>query len=391
VPTRDNVGYRYTSANRIHHRRVPCLGDWLGKISASGMLRLGVLTSWNTRCGIAEYSRSLVSAMQRRGDVAVTVFGSRNTDDRSVREYEDWATPVFDVQIWRPDNSYDLDVDAVLARDLDVLHIQYSNLFYSRRRLVELMTRFHGVIALSYHDKVVGRRTFPTALPDLLYTHREDVGIGHRRLIPQGIDVRPPLIKTFGLGKVDVGVIEEICERNSWQFEKSFGEERWLEYEELFRWLRDCDAIVLWYKEDLAAGASAAAPLAIATRRPVFVNDTEWFRDLPDRTTTLRKVRDAGELEAALRDLLVDDYADRRSWDRVAAKLVADYRSVLDERADGSAGRERRTTPRTRIFALLDSKPLIKTAGWILPVDRMRHLAHRIRQHVYSARKPAGR
>ena len=45
-----------------------------------------------------------------------------------------------------------------------------------------------GLVALTYHDKVVGRRSFPYTLPDLLYAHREDVGIGPRRLIPQGIE-----------------------------------------------------------------------------------------------------------------------------------------------------------------------------------------------------------
>jgi hypothetical protein len=351
------------------------------------MLRVGFLTTWNTRCGIAEYSRSLISAMRRRGDVSITVFGSRNTPDRSVREYEDWATPVFDVQLWSPERKYGFDVDAVLAHELDVLHIQYSGGFYNRRRLVELITRFPGVVALTYHDNVVGAKTFPSALPNLLYTHRQDVGVGDRRLIPQGIDVRPPLIKTFGLGKVDVELITEICERNGWRFEKSFGDEQWLEYEELYRWLRDCDAIVLWYKEDFAAGASAAAPLAISTRRPVFVNDTEWFRDLPERTSTLRKVRDPSELEASLRELLVDPYAEKRSWDRVAQTLVEDYRTVLSGRTDRSA-RRRRLTWRARVFTLLDSKPVIKQVARIIPIDRFLSAVHSLRQSRYRSGGP---
>ena len=221
----------------------------------------------------------------------MTVFGSRNVGDRAVREYEHYAKPVFDVQRWKPDHAYELDVEDVLAHDLDVLHIQYSNLFFNRRRLIELMRRFPGVLALTYHDKIVSP-AFPHRLVDLLYAHREDVGIGPRQLIPQGIDVRPPVIKTFGLGKSQDELIKAICDKHGWVFEKSYGEDRWLEYEELYEWLRDCDAIVLWYDEDRTSGGSAAAPLAISTRRPMFVNDTEWFRDIPDRTATLRKVAD---------------------------------------------------------------------------------------------------
>jgi hypothetical protein len=314
-------------------------------------VRVGLLTTWNTRCGIAEYSRYLVSALRRRGDVDVTVFGSRNYGSRAVRPYEDFARPTFDVQMWNPEWRLGLDVEAVLEHDLDVLHIEYSNLFYNRRRLVELIRRFPGVTALTYHDKCVSR-AFPYPMVDLLFAHREDVGRGPRRFIPQGIDVHRPVVKTFGLGKARTDVIAELCEQNGWEFNHSFGETRWLESDDLYRWLRDCDAIVLWYEEDLSSGGSAAAPLAIATRRPVFVNDTEWFRDLPDRTATLRRVGSIEELEAGLRDLLRDDYASERSWDRVANAHVDSYREALE-----SGGHARGARLRSKAFAMLDHKP----------------------------------
>jgi hypothetical protein len=261
------------------------------------VLKVGLLTTWNTKCGIAEYSRHLAEAMRRRGDVELVVFGSRNYGDRAVRAFEDGETPCFDVQLWHPKHAFDFDRVPILSSDLDVLHIQYANLFYRRRSLIDLMRRFEGIVALTYHDKGVSRLTFPYQMPDLLFAHREDVGIGPRILIPQGIEVRQPVVKTFGLGKSRDDLIGEICDRNGWRLETSFGDERWLEAEELVRWLRDSDAIVLWYDEDLSSGGSAGAPLAIGTRRPVFVNDTEWFRDLPDRTSTLRKVSTLAELD----------------------------------------------------------------------------------------------
>ena len=321
-------------------------------------LRVGLLTSWNTRCGIAEYSRHLAAALRRHEGVEVTVFGSRNFGDRAVREYEDWAVPVFDPQIWSPRFDYALDVETILERDLDVLHVQYSNLFYHRRSLVKLMTSFPGVVALTYHDKVISHATFPYQLADLLYAHREDVGVGPRKLIPQGIDVHRPVIKTFGLGKSRDDLVAPICERNGWRLETSFGEGRWLETHELYEWLRDCDAIVLWYDDDPTSGGSAGAPLALSTRRPVFVNDTEWFRDLPEHTSTLRRVRTLEELEAGLQELFRDDYVAERSWDRVADTLVEDYASALASATNGSR-RSRHAPIRARLFAGADPKPLI--------------------------------
>lgn len=318
-------------------------------------MRIGILSTWNTRCGIAEYSRHLVAALRRQDDVEITVLSSRNFGERAVAPNEVWAAPAFDVQIWHPQHRFELDVERILESDLDVLHVQYSNLFYDRGRLIELLRWFPGVTALTYHDKG-GVLAFPHELLDLLYAHREDVGVGPRRYIPQGIDLRRPVVKTFGLGRSRLDIIEAVCQRNDWDFQHSFGEDRWLESEELFAWLRDSDAIVLWYDEDHRSGGSAGAPLAIGTRRPVFVNDTEWFRDLPERTANLRKLHTPEELESAMQEVLNDPYAETRTWDRVADTLVADFRQAL---ACGPA-----TLPRTadalrgRVFVTLDHKPL---------------------------------
>ena len=331
------------------------------------MLKVGLLSSWNTRCGIAEYSRGLVEAMRRRGDLHVLVFGSRNFGELAVRPYAADELPSMDIQAWHPDKETTLDVDPILEAGLDVLHIQYSSLFYNRRRLVELMRRFEGVLALTYHDKVIGR-AFPWQLPDLLFVHREDVGVGPRRLIPQGIDIRAPVVKTFGLGGKarDVELIASICERNGWRLETSFGRQAWLESEELRRWLRDCDAIVLWYPEVPTSGGSASAPLALGTRRPVFVNDTQSFSDLPARTTNLRKVSTPEELEAAMRAELVNDYAESRSWDRVASSIVEAYHEALAQR-DGALG-PRDAPFRARVYAALDHKPIARVKHRLSPL-----------------------
>ena len=201
------------------------------------------------------------------------------------------------------------------------------------------------------------------------------MGIGPRRLIPQGIDVRPPVIKTFGLGKARIDVVAEICERNGWRFEHSFGEDRWLEYEELYRWLRDCDAIVLWYEEDLTSGGSAAAPLAISTRRPVFVNDTEWFRDLPDQDGDAsegpRTRRARGRAPGALRGSLCR-----------AAQLGPCRRDARRGLHEGISRQGRKHIPEqashlpSPFFAFLDSKPLIKMMAPIVPIAPLRRAAH---------------
>ena len=285
----------------------------------------------------------------------MTVFGSRNFGDRATASFEPWAVPVFDVQIWHPEHSFSLDVEAILKHELDVLLIQFSTLFFHHGRMVELLRRFPGVTALVLHDKE-GALAFPRELVDLLYAHRQDVGVGQRRLIPQGIDLRAPVVKTFGLGKSRLDLIGAICARNGWDFQHSFGKDRWLEADELFAWLRDSDAIVLWYDKKLGSGGSAAAPLAIGTRRPVFVNDTNAFSDLPEHATNLCKLHTTTELELALQELFANPYAEARTWEQVAATIVGDFRSAV------RAGGRHMASPRHRLrewaFVRLDHKPV---------------------------------
>jgi len=314
-------------------------------------LRIGLLTSWNTRCGIAEYSRNLTGALHRCDDVEVTVLGSRNFGERSIAPYENGAVAVFDIQPWHPEWLSEIDVERILELELDVLLVEYSNLFYRRSRLVQLLREFPGVTAVTYHDQCVSG-AFPYRLPDLLYTHREGVGVGPTRLIPQGVDLRAPVVKTFGLGKSRTDIIGAVCDANGWDFRHSFGEDRWLDGDELFEWLRDCDAIVLWYDEDPTAGSSAAAPLAIGTRRPVIVNDVEWFRELPDRASNLRKIATPEQLESELLELFANPFAEERTWDRVAETLVADFREALDHPRP-----LHRQRLRSRVFVELDFKP----------------------------------
>jgi hypothetical protein len=88
----------------------------------------------------------------------------------------------------------------------------------------------------------------------------------------------------------------------------------------------------------------------------VFVNDTEWFRDLPERTANLRKLHTPEELELALREVLDDPYAEERTWNRVAETLLRDFRDAI---ALGPPPIPRRSdTVRGRVFVTLDHKPL---------------------------------
>jgi hypothetical protein len=268
-----------------------------------------MLTSWNTQCGIAEYSRALVEALRAREDVELVVLGSRNYDERAVAPDEDYVVACFDVEQWNRDGRHELDVERILDLGLDVLHVQYQLGLYDIPRLVELLERFDGATVITWHDNWV---------PPELLSRRFEASITHRLgvgpadvVIPFGVRRLPAIVRTFGLGRSRAEVIAPICERNGWTFESAatsetpFGGQHWRPWRELHEWLRGADAIVLWYADDALMGSSQAAHTALATRRPVVVTDTTWFADLPHRPGILHKIADdPAVLEATLRELL---------------------------------------------------------------------------------------
>jgi hypothetical protein len=307
-------------------------------------VKVGLLTTWNTQCGIAEYSRALAEALHARDDVELVVLGSRNYDERSVGDHEDYVVACFDVEAWNRYGHHDLDVERILELNLDVLHVQYEALLYNQQRLHELLRRFDGPKFVTWHDHVVPP-DLKWQLFDDAFTHREGVGAGAPTVLPHWIRKVPPVVRTFGLGRTREDVIRPICERNGWVFEsvatseELLGGQQWKPWRELHDWLRGADVIVLWYLDNALAGSSGAARTAIATRRPVIVNDTTWFRELPQQSGVFYKLKDdPALLESTLREILrTDPIIERCSTHEIVERQVARYGAMLQMRVSAPA------------------------------------------------------
>lgn len=286
--------------------------------------KIGMLTSWNTQCGISEYSKYLVTAMRKAGH-DVTVLGSKNYDERKVAEDESYVIPVFGVLPWNRYGDHSFDVEAILAQNFDVIHVQYEVLLYNQAGFNRLWKEFKGLKVLTYHDNCIPP-DFPAQDFDLFYTHRESVGLGSGYILPFGIENRPPVVKTFGLGRSRDDIIAAACLRLGYGFQSSFGEQDWKSTEELHQWLRDSDAIVLYYADVPSAGSSQAARTAIATRRPVIVNNVTWFEGVEG----VYRVNTPEELEAELFNLLDHPIINRDSWDLIAETIYNDYQEKLN-------------------------------------------------------------
>jgi hypothetical protein len=248
--------------------------------------------------------------------------------------------------LWRDDGIYGLDSDKILAEDaLDVVHVQYQSMLFNQTSLSVLGRMLHSPrmtertptpYAITYHDNCQ-RPDFPYGAFDLHFTHRWNVGPPMAEVVPFGIEERPPIVRTFGLGRSRSDLIAPICEANGWVFESAAthepiqgGGQTWRTHDALISWLRGADAIVLWYDDVGPAGSSQAARTAMAARRPVITNDTTWFSDLPNRAhggsgPLYAQVGTPEALERYLTDLFERSYVEQNSWDHVAALLLERY------------------------------------------------------------------
>lgn len=301
-------------------------------------LRVGLLTSWQTPCGVYDYSRHLADALARRDDVEVVILASDNDPGRQLSDPETHTVKdVARIGHWRGDHEYSINLSEVRATGLDVLHVQYQSMLFEQEALRSLgyLNAEDGVLSvITFHDNCV-RGDFPVGLFPVRITHRGGVGPADH-IVPFGVENYAPLVRTFGLGRTREDVIRPICEKHGFRFESAAsseaasGGQAWRSQEDLHAWLREADAIVLWYGETAMAGSSQAARTAMATRRPLFINDTTWFREIPDGLPGVFKMPDAPEeLEYALVSVLSRPFISDHSWDRVAELHVRLYRRGL--------------------------------------------------------------
>jgi glycosyltransferase involved in cell wall biosynthesis len=135
------------------------------RIERRPSIGVDMVTTWNSRCGIAEYSQSLVRALGRR--VYVTPFSDRGVVpiDEIVEEavHRCWDQG--------PTGSVDQLLDALRASDSAVLHVQVNFGFFGPdqlRRIVGAEIDRRPVV-------VTLHRTADLATPDRLYSLRDHV------------------------------------------------------------------------------------------------------------------------------------------------------------------------------------------------------------------------
>lgn len=351
-------------------------------------LRIGLITTWNTVCGIAEYSRALTAALRSRGHTVV-ILGNYPVNPVPGAA-DDGAVYRFFYTGWHRERGADGDLaeQLVAAQALDLVHLQYQNFIYPAE-LFPVFRRLAGRVPLvvTFHDPCVPPE-FPRDCAARAIVHS---AVTLRMLawpaavIPMGIHdfPAPPVAEakrrlgiasqhvlcSVGLGRTDyrvvLPVLRDLVPRYPDLLWMVLGPEGYIEavrhtaremgveahvrlaggffpLQQLIDRMHAADMTVFCFPESGVEGVSSSScRLGVAARRPAILTDVGWTRDLPDELKVPHS--DAG----ALRDRVVrlfEDAAFRQAilmrqerliredgWARAAERHEAVYRNVLPD------------------------------------------------------------
>jgi O-antigen biosynthesis alpha-1,2-mannosyltransferase len=314
-----------------------------GRAPAAIKGTIGFVTTWNTKCGIAEYTRYLATSLP--AGHRIVVFANRTLD--TVRTDEDFVHRSWDAQHEpRPREEIEELAGAILASGVPAVSIQYNFGFFAPADLGLLIARLKGAgIVTTVTMHAVQHANFPqlkTALRDVAFCicHRQadvdairGLGIENVLLRQQGIVALrlngdspgaatcrprrhfvvscfgfflPPkgiyqLIQAFALAKTVqpllrlklVNSLYPVPESAAYARqcmrliqEKGLGGDvevstAFLPHEETLRELAESDLVVLPYLYSTES-SSAAGAFAIASLTPVLCSDLPLFDELAE-------------------------------------------------------------------------------------------------------------
>lgn len=367
-------------------------------------IKFALMSSWNIRCGIAEYSRHLANSLEAKG-LDLRIIANSNATGEVVNSYllEDITKNVYplwhyDYRTWR-DTEIDRNGIFRLLRQeaITKLNIQYHPGFFNQEVLLDFIKQCIQAeieVTITFHNsKDVYPETFAQMgkLKIKIVVHTledkrrlDNQGIHNVYYIPHGVldfsdesvndsreklgIVGDPVIGSFGFLRQYKGVLELIeavgilrndypdirllglnslyPSEDSFQYYQQCNKRieelelhtnitlltDFLPIEDAIKYLHTTDIIVLPYY-DSKEGASGAGNIAIASRRPLLVSNSEIFAEIRNVTVQMKNITPqcvASEIQSLIsnRSLLeqmkakVSQYVDKNSYAQVANQYI---------------------------------------------------------------------
>ena len=301
-------------------------------------MNIAMLTTWNSACGIAEYSTHLVGQFQSMGHNQILFVNNAAMADYTLKNIR-IQEKCFGVEWWgeKPEfktkdikyywNQYEKSYGTI-----DVLIIQYQSTLYQEKGFNELLQWVSCPIVAVRHDSSVHPK-HKLDLIDSFICHNRDIKECHYIPFPT-IEIVPNVF-SFGMGRNDYDFIKQACQELGINFLGWDSRVKgWIDERTLFGYMRNADAIVLWYNDVSLKGQSAALRTAISSHRPVIVNDIGWFANAPSFVYKVpnhdlsKEFTKKEALKQMLWEVLNMGYIRTNSYERCAEKYMEVINSV---------------------------------------------------------------
>lgn len=287
-------------------------------------MNIAMLTTWNSRCGIAEYSQNLAREFSDLGH-RVLILANYGEDNLQVNiSNVTVARGLWGVHWWGEDPTIKVDLATEAMRifeqehgPIDVFHVQYQGSLYEPDGFNQLIQKVKQRKVITLHDSSVNPKHDFNSF-DVTVTHRPmKFTYGKYFQLPMPTIRRPIKVFSFGMGgRNDYKLLKQLCDSKGYEFDYHDAREHgWLMEETLFERMQKADVIVLWYNEVPIKGQSSALRTAISSHRPVVVNSVGWFEDAPDFVYRAGCIEDCGSL---ISKAVHEDYIYNNSYEHAA-------------------------------------------------------------------------
>lgn len=252
-------------------------------------MKIGFVTSYGSRCGIAEYSKELIKGLQEKGeDIKVCA----NFLPEVLEPDPDFVKRLFHCPFMTHKNvSEPMDMYEFL-KDCDLVHIQFETSLYHPSWFPRFIRNFRDFspnikIVMTMHSSGLWPEFNPSLINHFISHEPMWCSGSHGSVIPMGVKLfnnlsepETDLLCSFGLGRNDDSVVKEGIKGTNIRFETSYGNKKWLSKEELIKTVSKGWAICLMYPPVGASVSSSAAMFALGLDRPLIVSDTNWFNSI---------------------------------------------------------------------------------------------------------------
>jgi len=360
------------------------------------IVRLGMVTPWNVKCGIAEYSKYLIEKLP---DLRITVFANHDdllVDTDGLNVIRCWDSPL---------QQYDTLYREIFKKKLDVVHFQFNFSLFNLSSLLQLKNKlqksgikvimtFHGTQDVKIGSEEIKLKNYSRDLQtfDKIIVHTDDdknrldtIGVKENVVvIPQGIKtINPssstnhynfnvqgsPIVATFGFCLPHKGILEGIdaiallkkeyenitflvissiypVNESQMYLERCRQEvmklgldqnvkffPEFLEESQIFGLLQKSDVIVMPYKQTQES-SSAAVKFAVAVQKPIILTDIPIFHEYHDEVYKI-PICNPDEIANGVRSLQNNDKLYNTIVEKIGERILQENWEAIAKRYRG--------------------------------------------------------